>query len=412
VISIKISEFSKKYNISKETIRYYTDEKILLPHKVNHYYDYNEQCERDMDTIKNLKEIGFSISDMKELLNYLRLEIEVVPNLNTFMLDFYRNKLKKIDEERKSLDLAEKDLKGKIAMIEENNQSLNFNESSVSGIDLQFLNLLSCNQCSSPLKLKQADIIDGEIINGVLSCGCGMEYIVHDGILLFEGSNTEKTAPVFNTKEDVEKMYPGEYIATKVVIENWLNKKIQNDLKNKDILLDLTVTGGLYFSPLFEEIREREILYIGCERWLNYLKISKKVVDDLPAKPKTMFCCGDIKYAPFKRDVFDKVIDVYGSMADACYTGDLKIQHKISLLKDSGQLYGIYYDISNLPNENAENVRNGLKFSFIENELKTLKKINFTSSPKTTDIGGELDDILKREGQEVLTIYSYIGKKE
>jgi len=358
-----------------------------------------------------MKAMGFSISEIKELLKYLRLEVEVVPNLNTILRNFLENKLSMIIEERNSLNLKEKELKETIKLIATQKNSTS-DKPAISGIDIQFLPLLCCNKCGHPLQLKKVDIIDGEILNGVLDCKCGMEYLVQDGILLFEGADNEKKAPVFNTKEDIEKLYPGEYVATKLVVEKWLNEKIQQDLKNDDVLLDLSITGGIYSSPLFNDIRKMNILYIGCERWLNYLKISKKAVDVLPFKPKTMFCCGDIKYAPFKPALSDKIIDVYGTMVDMRETGDFKIQHKINLLKDFGQLYSVFHDFSNLSNETDKLIRKSLTFSQAEKELHSLtKKINSMHSPKTKKLG-EINTILNTHGREELTVCSYIGKKE
>lgn len=384
---------------------------MLLPSKIKHYYDYNHQCEIDIRAIKKLKRIGFSVSEIKVLLNYMRIDKEVIPDMNVFLLDLFKIKLKEIDEEREVLEENYKDLKEIVDCVENMVQFPEPREFAVSGIDLQFLSLLNCDQCGCTLQLKQAEIIDGEVINGVLGCSCGKEYAIQEGILLFEGSDMKEMPPVIKTKEDVKKKFPSEYFSNRLIVEHWLKEKIQKDLKNNDILLDITVTGGLYFLSLFEEMKEKDILYIGCERRFNFLKSSKKAIDALPNRPKTMFCCGDIRKAPFKPSLFDKIIDVYGSMVDMRDTGEFKIPHKINLLKDFGKFYGIYYDICNLSNENAENLRKSLDFSLIGKELQDLKKLNDMTSPKTKEIG-EFNKLLKIKGNEELSLYSYIGRKE
>ncbi len=411
MIPIKIGEFSKKCNLTKETIRYYTDEKMLLPCKIKHYYDYNHQCEIDIRAIKKLKRIGFSVSEIKVLLNYMRIDKEAFTDMNAFLLDFFKAKLKEIDEEKKLLEYKYKDLKEIVDCVENMVHSPEPKEIAVSGIDLQFLSLLRCDRCGCDLQLKQAEVIDSEIVNGKLGCSCGMEYVIQEGILLFDGFDMKKIPPVIKTKKDVEKKFPSEYFSNRLIVEQWLKDKIQKDLKNNDILLDSTVTGGLYFLKLFEEIKEKDILYINCERRFNFLKSSKKAVDALPNRPRTMFCSGDIRKAPFKPSLFDKIIDVYGSIVDMRDTGEFKIPYKINLLKDYGKFYGIYYDICNLSDKNTENLRRSLDFSLIEKELQGLTKLNFMSSPKTKEFG-EFNKLLQIKGNEELTFYSYIGRKE
>ncbi len=410
MIYIKIGEFSKKYNLTKESTRYYTDEKLLLPHKVRHYNDYDLQCEKDIQNIIKLKGMGFTLAEIREIMNYLRLEAEVFPNLNEFLLVFFECKLNRVNEEKEVLIKREQTLIDKIKSLKDMSSSISVENHINSGVDLQFLSLLSCKKCNNSLNLKMAEIRDGEIIEGMLKCECGVEYEIHDGILFCEGADDTKKVPAVNTKEDIEERYPSEYTSIKSIAENWLKGKIRTDLKGNEALLDFTTMGGVYLLPILEKAKRENLLYVGCERWLSFLKVSKKTVDSIKNKPKTLFCCGDIRHAPFKASAFEIIIDVYGTMTDMRETGDFKLNQKINLLKDRGRFYGIYYNISNLSNENPENLRKSLNFAMIEKELMALDKKNCFVSPKTKEFG-EFNTLLKKNDREELTVCAWIGEK-
>ena len=68
---MRIKELSEKYNVDKRTIDYYTREG-LLPYEpenlINNYRQYYEESERILKRILILREIGYSISEVKEML--------------------------------------------------------------------------------------------------------------------------------------------------------------------------------------------------------------------------------------------------------------------------------------------------------------------------------------------------------
>jgi DNA-binding transcriptional MerR regulator len=410
MIQIKIGEFSKKYSISKETIRYYTDKKILLPYKIRHYYDYNDQCEKDIEVVKKFKKMAFSLMEIKEILNYLRLEEEAFPNLNEILLDYFENKLSVLEDERKVILNKEKVLKKEIDTIKISIKNSSTQTKVNSGIDLDFLSILSCRKCNSVLNLKKATINNNEILEGVLQCTCGMEYKIHAGILYCEGVNSDRKVPCVNNKQEIEEKYPTDYNAIKTLAENRLRKKIETDLSFGDFILDLSLMGGVHAQKFLEDGKQNNLFYIGCERWFDFLKVSKKTIDSLKNKPKTLFCCGDIKHAPFKANQFDKIVDVYGTTTDMRETGDYKLKEKINLLKEQGRFYGNYCDISNLSDENTENFRKCFDFKAIKSDLGTLNEIDIVVSPKTKEMG-ELTPFLKKNGMEEFAVYNFIGEK-
>jgi DNA-binding transcriptional MerR regulator len=60
-----MGQFVTEQSTTKETVRYYIDEKLLSPKKVNKKYCFTELEERDFKNIRQLRDMGLSIKVIK-----------------------------------------------------------------------------------------------------------------------------------------------------------------------------------------------------------------------------------------------------------------------------------------------------------------------------------------------------------
>ena len=70
---MKISEFSSRFNMSPETVRYYVNEGLLVPHSRNNRYDFTENDVTDMEYILKLKSFHFPLHEVRRILVLKRL---------------------------------------------------------------------------------------------------------------------------------------------------------------------------------------------------------------------------------------------------------------------------------------------------------------------------------------------------
>ena len=403
---MKIGEFAKRFNLTKETIRFYTEQQMLLPLKRRHYYDYNKECEKDISDILQLKEMGFSISEIKEMLNFNRIK-KAYPEIDDMIKSYYKQQLENIKAKKIELRNREEKIKKSLDAIEKNR----FQKTTQSGIDLNLIHLLYCESCASPLKIKKGDIKDSALKEGVLSCNCGKEYEIKDGIIFLEGADLEKPESCVKNNDDCEIKFPKEYISSMVTVENWLNERILTDIKDHEILLDVRTICGVFTTSMIKTIKDKEVLYIGVERNLNFLKRAKHRIDRVEKNVSTLFFCGDIREVPIKAKTVDKIVDVYGSMADMRETGNFKIREKIKLLKNKGRLYWIFTNIRNLSPENPGNLIRSLDINEIKKELNLFRELTATTTTET-DKMGEFHGMLSRKtGYEKLSVNGWIGEK-
>ena len=152
MIQMKIGEFAKNFNLTKETIRFYTQQQMLLPHKRRHYYDYNKECEKDITDILQLKEMGFSISEIKEMLNYQRIK-KAYPEIDDMIKSYYKHQLDNIEAKKIELTNREEKIRKSLESIGKNR----LQKTAQSGIDLNLVHLLYCETCAAPLKIKKQE---------------------------------------------------------------------------------------------------------------------------------------------------------------------------------------------------------------------------------------------------------------
>ncbi len=66
---MKIKQFAEKYQLTTDTVRYYEKEGLLYPHKLdNGYRVYDDTCENTIKLILVLRQLGFTLQEIKQLL--------------------------------------------------------------------------------------------------------------------------------------------------------------------------------------------------------------------------------------------------------------------------------------------------------------------------------------------------------
>lgn len=66
---MKIKDFANKYQMQTDTIRYYEKESLLNPiRRENGYREFNEECEKQIQLIIVLKQLGFTIKEIQQSL--------------------------------------------------------------------------------------------------------------------------------------------------------------------------------------------------------------------------------------------------------------------------------------------------------------------------------------------------------
>lgn len=97
---MKIKQFAEKYQIQADTIRFYEKENLLKPtRQENGYREYNEESEKQLQLIIVLKQLGFSIKEIQQLL-VLSAE-SITPECNKASVGVFDQKISKLEDKIK-----------------------------------------------------------------------------------------------------------------------------------------------------------------------------------------------------------------------------------------------------------------------------------------------------------------------
>ncbi|ALA53580.1 MerR family transcriptional regulator [Shouchella clausii] len=84
---MQIKDFADKYQMQADTIRYYEKQNLLKPkRRENGYREYDEECEKQLQLIVVLKQLGFTIKEIQQLLILKGKAISAECNLSTTSL--------------------------------------------------------------------------------------------------------------------------------------------------------------------------------------------------------------------------------------------------------------------------------------------------------------------------------------
>lgn len=413
---MKIGQFSSENNISIDTVRHYMNLGLINPEKLGGHYDFDERCKKDLEEVLSLKEIGFTLNEIKSIFLFKRLgKLTPYQEVECFK-EFFINKHKEVAKQLEELPRIKSKLEDKIRKLSANECRDEFKI----GIDIGALNLFSCLKCNNDLILHEANILNNQIIKGKLRCKCGEEYLIDHGILIV---NNKLDDEINNLDSDYIKDHMDSYISEYInetdpnYLNNvykgleWAYKKLNfNELRNK-VILDLGSGVGFLLRYVYNDLPEDSIyLAIDHEIWRH--RFLKKILEKSDCKKKVIFICSDFLEIPLKDKSIDIVFDYSGSSNYAFEHDEFLLKLIDNYIKEDAILLGAYilfkkFSINSFIDEKYRK-------NFIINTIKEgIKKLNYKciseSISDAVDKGGKYESYFKKDEK----VYSYIcyGKR-
>lgn len=286
---MKIGEFSKKHQVTVDTVRHYINEGLLTPLRENTQYNFSEIDDRVMESILLLKSMNFKLEEMKA---YLLFQTMYTNNTFSYLGSFRKEFEDKLEENKREIErltqmnkLIEKQIAGY--------QDVGF----LRGVSLRMLPDLICSDCDENLELEASKILHNEIMEGKLACPkCGRVYHIRYGILSDESINEfkceEDIAEIVNHYlENNDEQY---VLKIRELFQKVAELTRENTSKVKNVLIDGASTGFLNSS--FLRSLPKDVRLFVCVRD----NITMKVIQEDIFPKDTIFYAGDINNAPFK----------------------------------------------------------------------------------------------------------------
>lgn len=405
---MKIGEFSTQNDISIDAIRHYMNLGLITPEKIGGHYDFDERCKNDLDGTLNLKEMGFTLNEIKSIFLFKRLGKLTRYQENECFKQFFENKLEKVIKQLEELPRIKAKLEDKIIELSSKEYISNFKI----GVDIGVLNFLKCHKCGDDLILHEGNISNNQILKGKLKCKCGEEYLIDDGVL-FVKSRLDYTEA--NIDNDFIVKYIGQtdpnYLNNIYQRLEWIYKKLDfKELRNK-VILDLGSGVGFLLRYIYNDLPE-DLFYIAVDHDITRHKFLKNILEKADCRKKVVFICSDFLDIPLKDKSVDVLLDYSGSSNYAFEHEEFLLKSIDDYIKDTAFLLGTYIIFKKFSvNSFVENkYRKNFILNDVKEEIKVLKYKGISESiSQALDKGGKYENYFKND--ELVFNYIFYGKR-
>lgn len=368
---LKIGDFAKKFNVTVDTLRYYIEQQLLLPHKKGTQYSFSQEDSKDMEEILDLKKMGFSLIEIHNILSYKRLVSNRTREYRNHLRSFLESKKQQVEQHQKDLCRTLSYIDGKINEL--NNEDKNYK---VLGIPLFMLTYLACPHCKSDLILTEGAIENNMVVSGHMYCKCNYKVKVEKGIIINEEEVIEKTLP---TKQEYFANTSSKYINFLYTSMASLISFINSEDIKKRFIMELGHCPGFFLSKYFPYL-PKDSTYILIDQDPKRMESAKIDLELHYNHDNFLFLCCDIKNLPLKEGFIDLIINSTGIEV---YRKDkeLLLNYLGSFVSNQGFLGGIYPYFSDRAREGDSKLTKLYNKDFIlqmldSSEFHTLKSLD------------------------------------
>lgn len=409
---MKIGAFAKHNQTSIDTIRHYMSLELLIPEKVGAQYLFDATCQSDFDEICQLKAIGFTLAEVQSLMLFRRIGKLTGYDKRVTYKSYFENKLHSVEDELQRLNHVKRELEKTLVSSEvvedESVRTL--------GVPMDCIKYAYCTKCGTQLQLLDGKIENGDLMTGTLTCNCGYNLIIKEGILFGEGIDK-----AFVDIESESEQYIDQYIKT---TDSEYLKKIYKELEwskrhasctgvENSVILELGTGHGFFMRHFIGEFHGSN-LYIAVDYDAHVLLWLKKVIERSQPKCKVLFLCADFEKLPLKPASVDLLLDISGSSNYAFDHSDKFLLEKVDHLTKPETILHAYFILFEKFSKHTkidDVSKKWFKLDTIKetlNRLKYMKNDDYISD--SVEKGGPLEDYFV-SGESVFT-YLYYGQKK
>ncbi len=340
---MKIGEFSKKHDITHDTVRHYIDIGLLIPRKDGHHYRFGHIHDEDINKIIELKKLDFSLMEIQKILNLNRIAGKSSKEYKNYYANALKEKKRYVVECQKRYEGIEFILNKKIEDIL-SDEGKNKNKL---GIRIDSLDILYCPKCSESLNISDGNIENNMIIKGSVLCNCGYRAYIENGIYIgINCSGKLENKKEIPSKVDFMEGSSTEFINIFYDGMSELTKGIKENENKPKYILELENCSGTFLMQYIENL-DPESTYIIVNKDKTRLEKLKNNLELNSEHGRFIFICEEFTCLPIKEDSIDLMIDHWMTKDYAFEKKGFLLESLSRLLKLEGLLVGVYPYVTN-----------------------------------------------------------------
>ncbi|ATW26775.1 MerR family transcriptional regulator [Candidatus Formimonas warabiya] len=388
---MRIGEVSRKFNLSKDTIRYYIKIGLIVPDLDNNYFYFSDRDIEDIEWIKKLRAMDFSLNEIHKVLSLKRVSNWVETEDIRDYLDILKEKKSQLIPTIMKLEKTISDIDSEMLKFHGNDVFPN----KKTGLPLYGMKYIYCPFCQVPLKINNVDMNHEYIFNGQLSCTCNYSAQIRDGIIITPNKNTS-----FFDKPDISrelyKDIPPHLISLYQKSYNWMINKINETIDENDVVMETHINAYYFLYKHFNQIK-RNPLFIIVDKFPEMLAMYKEKSEHLSPNPDVIYIADNSMDLPLKHQSVGMFIDYFGSNEHNIFFDSSLLCSLKKYFAGNSKIIGTYFSFNKnsksnkkLKLEYPENYINNFDFQFF---LKSLQDCNFKMLEKnhigSTTISGD-----------------------
>ncbi|HCX65214.1 MAG TPA: hypothetical protein DHN33_08395 [Eubacteriaceae bacterium] len=337
---MRIGEFSKKHDISIDSIRYYIDIGLLVSNKTNGQYKFSESDSKDMLKIMELKNLEFPLAEIKRILAIQRLCGTNTQVCQESYLACLESKKAEIENELKRFETMKHRLEAKIKELAENQQAGGM----PLGFPLGSLPDLSCPDCKKELTVENGNIVKNTLIEGSVHCDCGYRATIEEGIYIYEPAVRTKyvNGKRMPTKEEFLASSTYEHVNFLYKGMRALIEEVNRYDKQPKYIVELENCVGFFLMQYIKYLPVNTT-YVMIDYDLERIRRIKKDLEKYQDHRKFIFFCCDYTNIPLKENTIDLAVDYLMSEKYRDEEKKLLVQQIHPLIKESGKYIASYF---------------------------------------------------------------------
>ena len=407
---MKIGKLSALCDMSIDTIRYYIKIGLLLPKMQGNMLDFTQREIDDLEHIKKLKHFGFNLKEIQYIFSLKHLSNWIEPdtmNEYVYLLQKRQEEIKQIIQEKQEAVHLIRDEIDKISSIcQETNSKM--------GVPIMALQYLACPNCQAMLSIEQAKITNKYIYSGELSCICGYQAKIEDGIVITKNQYTGDSDKADLKRQLYRDLSDDFYNYFRTCSDLILNQ-IGHILPSPKVVLEANINGYFFLYKHFKEL-SNDCLYIIVDKFPEMLAMYKALIELLNLDLNILFIADASTNYPLKNECVDLLVSFFGENEHLFY-------HQDAYLIDTEKYYAPGFHVlgafmaykqqaqsrANLKEKYPESSFNVHDFEYLQNTFSSIRDKDFTYKL--------IGDVLKSPDKysfschaegEILKIYQYI----
>lgn len=409
---MRIGEFSRRFSVTAETVRFYINKGLLVPASKNDRYAFSEQDITDMEFLLHLKSMRFSLSEIHRIMSIKRLSnLDSAEELSDYIAILKRHK-KELIREKNKLEEVIDDLTYEIQNTTGKHTVM---EKRSGGVSLAFLPYLACPHCQSNLDIQNCQITGDQIMQGTLTCSCGFSAPIVNGIILGQsGEISIYDGP--DVERNCYRMMSPDLITLMQRDYQWILDKLDRTPTKGKLILEDFVNDYCFCHANFEYM-DPDALYIVADKFPEVVAMYKNLIDRLNLPNKVLYIAAGSQLLPLRKGCVDVYID-FASNEYAIFRPGYATDALERYFHDETFVVGSFWHLPShartleeLQRQYPENWKHNFDLKYFSSHLKShwRQVLAFEDLGFVTD-AGEGDSFSYHQRGEKLGLVSYYAK--